>query len=219
MKYIFLITLLPILFSCNKEKSQKWLVSDITVVDKYTGEPLECDLVLKWKTYSIGGGSSSHSIEIGETDLNGKFHIERKVSRKDGDFELEIWADYVHYGFPGVHNPQKVIQLSPSKKNEIVAHIPSKSYVVVSIDNVNCAGPTDTLFLRTVFGNDHNYLGYLEYVGCVDTILNEEQQYVGFLIYPTLELEYIVKRGAQVDTFNEVHTLTPKQFTNVNITY
>lgn len=217
MRCLSLFVLLLLLFSCGKAKSKKWLVADITVYDIHTGEFLECDLVLKWKSMETGV-TTWHSLNLGKTDANGKMHIEREISNKEENFTIDVWADQTHYGFPGLNNPQKSFSLSRKESNLCIAAIPSKSYVVVSILNANCAGPTDTLFISTVNG-PYAGGGAAEYVGCVDTVINEQMDYNGYLIDPILELECVVKRGSQVDTFYQTHILTPKEFTPISIIY
>jgi hypothetical protein len=218
MKYLTFLVLAFLLLGCSKEKSKKWLIADITVLDEHTGEPLECDVVLKWNTEALFG-SSSHSADLGKTDSSGKLLIERKISRKDYNFKVEITANHTHYSFPGLWEPQKTIGLLPSSANLKIVRIPSKSYVVISILNNNCAGPTDTLLLGTLHPDYQNEPVYQEFSGCVDTVLNEQENYSGFIINPSLNLEYIVKRGTQIDTFNEIYPLTPKEFTYIDIVY
>jgi hypothetical protein len=205
-----------ILSGCNKVKSEKWLVAEIEAIDAYTGEPVQCHVRL---FYTSDNGTVEHILYLGETTEDGKFCFERKIEKGDGNFDLNLYTHSELY--TNASNPQyETLDLEVTSENKLTALFESLNFYTVSIRNINCAGPNDSLFIKPHNGVLYNWI----FTGCVDTtIITDGNSILGsftsICLEPVVTLDYIVKRGSQVDQFSQSVTLIPKQIVPVEINY
>jgi hypothetical protein len=211
--FTLLIISFFLLFACSKAKRSGWVVADIEVVDGYTGEPIPMNVYIG---YWAGAGPSQayeEMEEIGETDEFGRMHIEHKVGWKESGFKIKIPQTFFYGGIAG-DLWYREFPVSTVGKNQMVIELWPKHPISLNVTNINCSGPTDTLWLSTSSGYSNTI------VGCADLTIMNSYGFTLMVDEPQITFDITTKKSGVINTYSQSFTdLVPADYSYLQIDY
>ena len=219
--HIFLLLTFSILFlSCSKEKSRRWMVADITVLDYYTHEPIIYTAVM---TYTDGSGfQATHELDsLGNSDTNGHLKVEDRTSRHQIGFNLELHS---LSSATAMYSPWLVVHLGGllyetkldiKEANKMTVYLKPYRTFKIHINNSNCSGSTDSLWIN--FPNGEYKQSFL-FTGCQDSIYGNDD-FFNLTQEPTINVHIKSKKNGVVNISDQTFNLTPGFNNMVEIDY
>ena len=173
MKNTFWLLTILIFLSCTKEKNKKWVVLDLTLMEKNSKELIDGEFKLFYASSSglILGGTSGE-VYLGHT-VNSKLHKEIKVPKRSSYFKLKCYTPYnQNYALGSIGQYEKYYEELPykidnTKLNKINVEITPYYQYRLHINNTNCYDMTDSIFISNVEINN------LIITGCHNDTLND----------------------------------------------
>lgn len=197
-----------ILFSCNKEKSQRWMVANITVMDYYTNEPIPFRAEMTYYDNLDLGQAYSTTEEIGNSDTEGNLKIEKRITRRSSDYSLKLFqisgsANIYFTSNPYGPFPIYQMNLKEKEKNTKFIYLKPYRFFKLHIHNINCSA-TDSLWIssNSTFTNN-------AYTGCQDTIYSGANGYYSLTQEPSVVIHVKSKKNGVVLTTNQIFDLQP----------
>lgn len=213
--------LLIILMACSKAKSRKWLVGDVTIKDAVTGEPIQASVYLTYHESSFISQGDDVKVGIGSLDENGNIKFERRISKNETGFSLNIHAvgSYLEPYVKQIGTPDKIIKLDVKSKNELIIYLNPLYPFLLNTSNVNCLGPTDTLWVTVE--------GYMDtIVGCADSYVPGKYggysgsiQITDCVASPNLTVQIRTKKSGIENIYSQNFTLLPAETTFLLLNY
>jgi hypothetical protein len=210
---IVCIALSMTLSSCGKEKSNRWVVGDIQIVDESTGLPVKSKITLAYSNVSSVLSTTDYEIELGDTDSQGRIQIEHEISRNASKIHLEIRSKTGYYNYPwqiGGVTKEQPLQIQGA--NALIVKLRPLYPYTLYFHNTSCSGPTDTLWCTS------NIQPHI-YTGCVDTSALSMYGMTWILDSPVLNLDMTSKKAGLVTSWNESVILTHGALTEIQIDY
>lgn len=214
MKHLFRISLfLPLIFifSCTKENSKRWLVADVTIMDYHTQTPIMADVVFQ---YTDASGTQQND-GIGALDNSGNIKLERKISGYSEPFSLLFYGSGRYAdGDPNANPPDYVLDLETQSANEHMIYLKQNRKFDLHVENTNCSGATDTVWINI------NGIGTYCYTGCQDdTYTNAAYGFFSRWREPELLITITAKKNGVTTVTNETHPIERDILNLVSIEY
>jgi len=168
---LIILCALIFLASCSKEKSDRFVVLDVDVINADTGNPIDAEFRF---TYHYSGlfTAGGEVFKIGSAK-NGHFYKEVKVPRKATYFKLEyhsVAEDILVPEFGSEPFYKEVdFEIKSREKNKITIEVKPIYKFYVHLINLNCFDETDTLWVVDSTYNINP--DYEFFTGCIDIVV------------------------------------------------
>lgn len=214
MKTITIISIIcVVLFAQCKKHSSRWLTAEIHIIDAESGEPVKGRFNLRYYEGFLFG-SEERFVELGSSDDNGLFEIERSINRKDSNFKLELFAGVFYEGFKWPL-PSVTKELSQGSHNKITFELDRAYALNLNFNNTFCYDETDSLWLVRPGGTLEN--PHLFSTGCFceyepETVFHHSDQ-------DTATFISITKKNGVYDTLYHHYTMEFKTINEFDLNY
>jgi hypothetical protein len=212
--YFTLIVSVILLVHCEKANSSKWIVADLTVLDYYTHEPVVIGVRLSYHESAFPSQGEDKTETLGQTGVDGTFHLERRVYHNEGGFQLKI-AGNGGYGIPLFDFDIQTIPIYTKQENKHIIYLAPYRLFDLYLTNTNCSGSTDSVWI-----SDTNAPLHALFTGCQNTLhTNTNAGFYSYTKEPLLELNIVTKKAGIIDSFTQVFPLQEHQLTTVHVNY
>ena len=212
---LLMLSALIIFSSCNKAKSDKWIVAKVHVYDNVTGAPIHEDVTVRLE-WAIGtGGSWTDPTVVSEVVPNaeGYAEFESKISEnskyQNGFFRIAVRSNlnYDKWGYMFFTE-----QVNAEGENNIEVPISPNYLFSLSARNVTCTAPTDSVWI-TFAPNNLCFANNFEAYGCADTSYNTDWLPQ---IYSLDEITFQIttKKSGVTNSYDETYSLPFGTFGN-----
>ena len=205
---IYLLLILIGITSCNKEKSKKWIIAEVTFLDEFSNDAVAASVQLEYYSPAMFG-SIHNVIDLGLTDENGTIRVEHKVKRKDYGFKLVATPTHQWYHIPhSTPTTVKSIPLEESSDNSFSSYFQPTFPFSLRVTNVNCQAPSDSIWIMS-----------RTFAGCVDTLDVGSYGNSGLGFQQNITVTYTVKKLGVINNLSQDFILEPLTITPIEINY
>lgn len=183
----------------------------VKVLDYYTHEPISCGGSISYNsTKQHGDDPSPLTTYEGISNDNGVIVVKYKIQRREYAHKLEIWrpSKYGDSQFPFYST-----KISPYSDGDLTVYIKGQYPYNLRLHNLNCSGPTDSLFIS---GEE---LSPKKFAGCVDTLLTGTSGKYRISYNPNTFLTIISKKNGVYDTLSQNFNLTMNELNEIIVNY
>lgn len=207
--FLLLITFSLILLSCSKEKSHRWMVADITVLDYYTHQPVSYTAIMSYTDASGFGQATTEKDNLGTSDEYGHLKVEDRISRQQSGFKLKLFSDsYYNRPYGGGDGPMPAYEkkLDIKGANKIKLYLKQYRLFNVHLINTNCSGVTDSLWINSP--NAFVTTTYL-FTGCEDITFFYGGQDYNYTQDQSVTFHLVSKKNGIVSISDQTFNLVP----------